>query len=90
MGYRVDAIYDADALIRQIRQYCAAREIPEKLDEAALHAAWKAGRRETLALLVNSLAANGAFPAALARRLSEMPRETAAALFLHTLAVKGM
>ena len=89
MGYREDAIYSADSLIRQLRQYCDARRGPEALDEAALHAAWKAGRRETFALLVNGLDARGALPRELSRRLGELPRETAAALFLHTVSEKG-
>ena len=88
MGYRVDAIYDADALLRQVRGYCDASPAVEPLDEAALHAAWKSSRRQTLAVLANQLTAHGEFPRALHRRLSELPAETAAALFLHA-AAKG-
>lgn len=82
MGFRVDAIYDADALIRQIRDYCDAQPRPEKLDDAALHELWKAGRRQTFAALVRWLDAHDAFPQALSRRLGELPTETAAAMFM--------
>ena len=88
MDYRVDAIYDAKAMIRQICEWCDARN-PESLDENTLHAAWKAGPRQTLALLTRGLDENGAFPQGLLRRLGELPRETAAALFLHTLRTVG-
>ena len=82
MGFRVDAIYDADNMLRQLRSFCNARPCPEKLDEAMLHDAWKAGRRETFALLVRWLDNHDAFPQALSRRLGELPRETAAAMFM--------
>ena len=86
MGYRVDAIYDAYGLIRQIRAFCDAQDVPAALNESTLHVAWKAGPRRTLALLSRALDTSGAFPQELQRRLGELPRETAAALFLHTLA----
>ena len=87
MGYREDAIYDADALIRRIAGFCRSAEIPEKLDEAALHGAWKAGKRQTFALLTRWLCDRGEFPRALERRLGELPQETAAAMFMHAMAV---
>jgi len=87
MGYREDAIYDPEALIRQIRGFCAAQPWGGTLDEAALHAAWKAGPRQVLALLTHWLAGHGEYPPELNRRLAELPAETAAALFLHTLEV---
>ncbi|MGX8705747.1 MAG: patatin-like phospholipase family protein [bacterium] len=83
MGFREDAIYEPDALIRQIGNFCAAMPCPEKLDEAAIHAAWKQGRRQTFALLARWLANHDAFPAELSKRLGELPKETAAAMFLH-------
>lgn len=82
MGFRTDAIYDADALIRQIRAFCAVRPCPEKLDEAALHDAWKKGPRETFALLTRWLDLHGTLPPELSRRLGELPKETAAAMFM--------
>ena len=88
MGYRVDAIYDADRLIRQVRAFCEAQPA-EKLNENTLHAAWKAGRRQTLALLANWLSQNGSFPPELMKRLGELAEETAGAIFLHALAVVG-
>ena len=89
MGYREDAIYDADRLIRQISRYCEGQPLPERLDDAALHAAWKQGARETFALLTRWLNANGAFPNGLQHRLGELPRQSAAALFMHAVAVMG-
>lgn len=85
MGYREDAIYDAEHLIRQIRLYCEGQTLPEKLDDAALSAAWKQGSRQVFSLLVRWLNANGAFPADVQRRLGELPKETAAAMFMHTV-----
>ena len=87
MGYREDAIYDADALAWQITGFCRAAAQPEKLDEAALHEAWKAGPRQTFALLTRWLYEHGEFPKELERRLGELPMETAAAFFMHALAV---
>lgn len=87
VGFRVDAIYDAERLYARLRGFCAAQPYAGKLDEASLHQAWRAGRRETFALLTRWLDLNGAFPPELLRRLGEMPRETAAALFMHTRAV---
>lgn len=86
MGYREDAIYDADQLVRQIRRYCDGQPLPEKLDEAALHTVWKQGPRQTFGMLVRWLTAHGAFPGGVTRRLGELPRETAAALFMHAIA----
>ena len=87
MGYREDAIYDADALAWQITGFCRAEALPGKLDEAALHEAWKAGPRQTFALLTRWLYEHGEFPKELERRLGELPMETAAAFFMHALAV---
>ncbi len=82
MGYREDAIYDAEVLIRQIRRYCDGAPLPEKLGDAALHAAWKQGPRQTFATLTRWLIANGDFPKELWHRLGELPRETAGAMFM--------
>ena len=87
MGYREDAIYDADQLIRQIRRYCDGATLPDRLDEAALHIAWKQGARQTFALLTRWLLSRGDFPRELQRRLGELPKETAAAMFMHTVDV---
>lgn len=87
MGYRVDAIYDPETVLRQAREYCAAQPFGGVLDETSLHAAWKAGQRSTLALLARWLENHEAFPEAVLPRLGELPKETAAALFLK--AVRG-
>lgn len=82
MGYREDAIYDANQLIRQIRAYCNGVTLPEVLDEPTLHAAWKQGERQTFALLTRWRIANGDFPREVRPRLGELPKETAAAMFM--------
>ena len=87
LDLRVDAIYDAETVLRRARACCDAQPFAGTLDEAALHAAWKAGRRQTLALLTRWLDGHDAFPAAVLPRLGELPMETAAAMFLR--AVKG-
>lgn len=85
MGFRVDAIYDADALIKQILSFCDSTVFPEKLDENALHAAWKVGRRQVLALIARWICVHGSLPTELSRRLGELPMETGAAMFLHSV-----
>ena len=87
MGYRVDAIYEPETLIRQASEFCAAQPWGGTLDEATLHQAWKAGRRQTLALLDRWLDGREGFPTEVMHRLGELPAETAAALFLK--AVRG-
>lgn len=84
MDFREDAVYEADALIRQAREYCAAQEAPARFDEAAVQAAAKAGSRALLALLANRLRESGGLPPDSLRRLAAYPVETAAALFLHS------
>ena len=85
MGYREDAIYDAEALLRQIRQYCDGQTLPDQLDNDALHAIWKQGSRETFALLTRWLTAGRAFPKEVQNRLGELPKETAAAMFMASI-----
>ena len=87
MGYRVDAVYDAARVIGQLRAFAEAQPSPEKLDDAATHEARRAGSRQLFARLSNWLDGHGDFPADQLRRLGESPRETAAALFMHTLKV---
>ena len=86
MGHRVDAVYDADALLRQARAFCDAQPVPARFDEAAVQGAAARGSRALLALLAGTLKANGAFPPESLRRLSTCPTETAAALFLASVA----
>ena len=82
MGYRVDAVYEAAAMIAQIRGFCEAQALPWRFDEAGLQAAETAGGRTLLAFLSQWLNQAGAFPEERLRRLSARPDETAAALFL--------
>jgi len=85
MGFREDAVYDAPALIRRCRDYCAAQEFEEKFDDAGLQAAQRRGERALLAFAFKRLAAEGDFPPETLRRLSETPTATAGALFLNSL-----
>ena len=82
MGQRVDAVYDAGALIRRARAFCAAQAFTEKFDDNGIQAIQKRGGRALLAFLCQRLASGEAFPADTLRRLSESPVETATAMFL--------
>ncbi len=82
MGQRLDAIYDAGALIRRVRGYCDARSFSEKFDDSGLQAVAKRGSRELLAFLYRRLASGEGFPPEALRRLGETPVETAGAMFL--------
>ena len=72
----------AEALIKQIRRFCDGIPLHDKLDDAVLHAAWKQGPRQTFGTLTRWLIAHGDLPRELWRRLGELPRETAAAMFM--------
>ena len=82
MGFRVDAIYDASALLSRCLGFCRAQQFPEKLDEAGLQAVQKRGERALLAFLYQRLESDGRFPAELLQRLGEHPAAAAGALFL--------
>ncbi len=82
MGFRVDAVYDADALTRRIREFCAAQAFDEKFDDPGLQAVARKGGRALLAFLVQRLDREGGFPPETIRRLSENPGIVAGALFL--------
>ena len=82
MGFRVDAIYDADRMLGQIRAFAAEGEdLP--LDEGSVREAMQAGSRELLARLYCGLRTSGSYPAECLHRLSECSVEAAAALFLY-------
>ena len=82
MGFRVDAVYDAGALLGRVRAFCAAQAFGEKFDDAGLAAVAKKGDRALLAFLVQRLDREGGFPPETIRRLSESASVTAAALFI--------
>ena len=82
MGFRVDAIYDAGAMIARCRGFCEGRTFSEKFDEAGLQAVAARGRRELLAFLYGWLASGQDFPPELLKKLGEYPAEAAGALFL--------
>ena len=82
MGFRVDAVYDAEALLRRIRAFCEDQEFAEKFDDAGLQAVAKKGDRALLAFLYQRLKRAGAFPPEAVRRLSEHAGVAAGAMLL--------
>ena len=82
MGQRVDAIYDAGAMIDRFRRFCVEQSFSEKFDDGGLQAVRKKGDRALLAFLYRRLASGQDFPSDLLRRLSDTPDVTAAAMFL--------
>ena len=84
MGFREDAIYDADALIGRIRGYIGADRV-EKADEAAVRRAASAGPRELLRTLITCPDDTLSVPASLLSLMTASPAETAAALFLRSV-----
>lgn len=83
MGFRVDAVYDAAALLARCRDFCAAQSFDEKFDDAGLQAVQKRGARAMLAFAWQRLNAAGDFPPETMKRLSETPEATGAAIFLY-------
>ena len=82
MGFRVDAVYDADALLKRCRAFCRAQEFSEKFDDAGLQAVQKKGERMLLAFLYQRLASGVDFPPEALKRLSETPGVVAGAMLL--------
>ncbi len=82
MGFRVDAVYDAEALLKRCRDFCAAQEFAEKFDDAGLQAVAKRGKRALLAFVVRRLASGEPFPPETLRRLAETPDAVAGAMAL--------
>ena len=82
MSFRVDAIYDAGALLRRCREYCEAQTFAEKPDENGVQAVARRGSRALLAFAYRQFAAGATLPPEALRRLAEHPAEAAGALFL--------
>ena len=82
MGFREDAIYDADALTKRMLEFARVGEAVERADERGVRLAARMGPRELISYLYRALAAQGEFPADCVRALAEYPAETAAALYL--------
>ncbi len=85
MGQRVDAVYDARALVKRCRDYCAAQSFEERFDDAGLQAVQKKGPRATLAFVYQRLAGGGDIPPELVKRLAETPDPVAGAMYLATV-----
>ena len=82
MGFRVDAVYEADTVIRRCRDFCAAQAFAEKFDDAGLQAVAKRGQRALLAFVWQRLASGQPFPPETLRRLGETPAAVAGAMAL--------
>lgn len=82
MGFRVDAVYEAGALVRRCRDYCAAQEFSEKFDEGGLQAVAKRGERTLLAFVYQRLASGEPFPPDTLKRLAEHAGAVAGAMAL--------
>ena len=80
MGFRVDAVYDAEALLARCREFCAAQAFGEGFDDAGLQAVAKRGRRALLAFVYQRLASGQPFPPETFRRLGEYAPVTAGAM----------
>ena len=82
MGQRVDAVYDAETLIRRYRGFCAAREFDARFDDSGIATVQKQGPRAVLAFVYQRLAAGQDIPPELVKRLAETPGAVAGAMFL--------
>ena len=82
MGFREDAVYDADSLLGRCRDFCAAQAFSEKFDDAGLTAVQKRGARALLAFLYRRLDSAGDFPPEMLRRLGECPGPVVGAMLL--------
>ena len=83
MGFRVDAVYEADAMIARCRAFCQGQTFAERFDEAGLQAVSRRGERALLAFLWRRLSGGEPFPPELLRRLAEHPAAAAGAIFLN-------
>lgn len=82
MGFRVDAVYDAETLLQRCRGFCAAQAFSEKFDDAGLQAVAKRGQRALLAFVYRRLASGEPFPPETLKRLGEHPAAVAGAMAL--------
>ena len=85
MGFRVDAVYDAEALIKRCREYCAAQTFAESFDDAGIQAVQNRGGRAVLAFVLQRLGTAEGLPPQSLRRLAETPGPVAGAMFLNCI-----
>ena len=87
MGFRIDALYSADALLGRMLAFSRGGGVAGALTVPGIRDAAKLGSRGLTAWLYRAMSAGGSLPGEglspeCLRWLSEYPRETAAALFL--------
>lgn len=83
MGFREDAIYDPDMLTKRITEYARKGEKVEDMFSWKIWEVSKMGSRELISYLYRGLNALGSFPKDCTEALSQFPKETAAAMYLH-------
>lgn len=82
MGFREDAIYDMDALTARLLGFARGQDGGEAPTERGVAEAARAGGRVLVSYLFNGMRRDPDFVNRCARRLSDYPMETAAALYL--------
>ncbi|MBR6767001.1 MAG: patatin-like phospholipase family protein [Clostridia bacterium] len=85
MGFREDALYEAEQLIGRMLNFAAGIEGDARFEDADIREAGRKGSRYLTAWLYRGLMAQGGYPQTAVKRLCEYPAETAAALFLFCL-----
>lgn len=85
MGFREDAVYDADELTARMLKFARMGESVSDMSRAQILAAAGMGSRELISYLYRALLALGEFPAQCVDTLAAYPKETAAALYLRTV-----
>ncbi len=82
MGFRVDAVYEAEGLVKRCRDFCAAQTFKEKFDDGGLQAVAKRGQRALLAFVGQRLMSGEALPPEAMKRLAENAGAVAGAMAL--------
>ena len=82
MGFREDAIYDVDVLTGRLLNFARGLDDGETPTERGVSEAARAGGRTLVSYLFNGMRRDPGFVNRCARKLSDYPMETAAALYL--------
>lgn len=86
MGFREDAIYDAEDLTRRMLKFADAGEKPQELTRIRILEIARLGSRELISYLYRFLCEQRRFPPQCIEMLSEFAAETVAALYLYVSA----
>ena len=84
MGFREDAIYEPELLMERILKFAAMGEKVTRMTRMRILEVSRMGSRELVSYFYRSLQTHGSFPADCVETLAVFPKETAAAMFLHT------